>query len=316
MNKQSPHSTTNIVAPISLVSWVLIFAIPGFWSVNYLVGRTAPAWIAPHALAFSRWALAAALLAVFAWPELRAKRHLVWADRWHFLALGMLGMWICGAWMYVASRTSLTNNIALIYAVSPVFIVLGSALFLKEQLRASQWFGMVLALAGLIHVVIRGDWLHILQTQFVAGDWWILACAVAWAIYSVLLKKWPSPFSPLARLVLIAAAGALFMLLLTVIEAASHLPLTQTTWGWQTAALIAAAAVFPGAGAYLAYAMLQKQIGASRTALVLYLGPLYAAALAWFVLGEPLHFYHAVGALIIFPGIFLASRASQLKNKV
>ena len=39
---------------------------------------------------------------------------------------------------------------------------------------------------------------------------------------------------------------------------------------------------------------------------IIYLGPLYAAALAWFVLGEPLHAYHAVGALIILPGIFLA----------
>jgi drug/metabolite transporter (DMT)-like permease len=315
MNKPSPQAVTHIVssavAPIPWVSWVLIFAIPGFWSINYLVGRIAPAWIAPHALAFSRWALAAALLAVFAWPELRAKRHLMWAERWHFLVLGMLGMWVCGAWMYVASRTSPTNNIALIYAVSPVFIVLGAALFLKEHLSKSQWFGVVLALTGLIHVVIRGEWEHILQTEFVAGDWWILACAIAWAVYSLLLKKWPSQFSPLARLVLIAAAGSFFMLPLTLLEAASNLPLTQTIWGWQTVVLIAAAAIFPGAGAYLAYAMLQKQIGAGRTALVLYLGPLYAAALAWFVLGEPLHFYHAVGAAIILPSLFLASRTNK-----
>jgi drug/metabolite transporter (DMT)-like permease len=97
-------------------------------------------------------------------------------------------------------------------------------------------------------------------------------------------------------------------------EAASNLPLTQTTWGWQTAVLIVAAAVFPGAGAYWAYSTLQKNIGAARTALVLYLGPLYAAALAWFVLGEPLHAYHAVGALIILPGIFLASQAKPALN--
>jgi drug/metabolite transporter (DMT)-like permease len=42
---------------------------------------------------------------------------------------------------------------------------------------------------------------------------------------------------------------------------------------------------------------------------VLYLGPLYAATLAWFALGEPLHLYHAVGALIILPGIYLASQS-------
>jgi drug/metabolite transporter (DMT)-like permease len=295
--------------PYSLLSWLLIFSIPAFWSVNYLVARRAPALISPHALAFARWAIAALLLSVFAWPELKIKRHLIWAERWHALALGMLGMWICGAWVYIAARTTAANNIALIYALSPMFIALGAALFLKEHLRKRQWVGVVLALVGLVHVVIQGRWNAIASTEFFAGDLWVLGCAIAWALYSVLLKRWPSSFSPLARLVLIASAGALFTLPLALIEAASGLPFTQTVWSWQTAVLVLAAAIFPSSGAYLAYGVLQKRIGAARTALVLYLGPLYAAALAWFVLGEPLHIYHAVGAAIILPGIFLASQS-------
>jgi drug/metabolite transporter (DMT)-like permease len=308
--KTPPVSGTTSSA-IDPLSWLLIFCIPALWSVNYLVGRSAPNVIAPHTLAFGRWALAALLLAAFAWPELKARRHLIWQDRWHFLTLGLLGMWICGAWLYVGARTSPANNIALIYALSPVFIVLGASVFLHEHLQKRQWLGVVLALVGLVHVVIQGRWGQIAQTQFVVGDLWVLACAVAWAVYSLLLKKWPSPFSPLARLVLIASAGALFMLPLAILEALSGWPQTQTIWGWQTALLIAAAAIFPGAGAYGAYSLLQKRIGASRTALVLYLGPLYAAALAWFVLGEPLHIYHAIGALIILPGIYLASQAKK-----
>ncbi len=315
MSTQNTVTSTTPETPessaISVFSWVLIFALPAFWGVNYLVGRAAPSLIAPHALAFSRWALAALILACYAAPEIKAKRHLIWPDRWHFLTLGLLGMWICGAWLYVGARTSPANNIALIYALSPVFIVLGASVFLHEHLQKRQWLGVGLALLGLVHVVIQGRWDAITQTQFVLGDLWVLACAVAWAVYSLLLKKWPSSFSPLARLVLIAAAGALFMLPLAIVEAWSGLPHTQTIWNWQTVLLIAAAAIFPGAGAYGAYASLQKRIGAARTALVLYLGPLYAAALAWFVLGEPLHIYHAVGALIILPGIYLASQSKQ-----
>jgi drug/metabolite transporter (DMT)-like permease len=296
---------------ISPLSWLLIFLIPIFWSVNYLVGRAAPALIAPHALAFTRWILAAMILGVFAWRELVQKRHLIWQERWHFLTFGMLGMWICGAWLYIAARTTSATNIALIYALSPVFIVLGAALVLHEPMRKRQWLGVLLAMLGLVHVVIQGAWPAIAQTQFVAGDWWVLACAVAWAIYSLLLKRWPSPFSPLARLVLIAVAGSIFMLPLAVIEAWSGLPYTQTVWGWQTTGLIVSAAIFPGAAAYFCYALLQKRIGAARTAVVLYLGPLYAAATAWFALGEPLHVYHAIGAAIILPGIYLAAQTKQ-----
>lgn len=307
----TPPQNPPTSSAIDALSWALIFSIPALWGVNYLVGRAAPHLIAPHALAFSRWLLAAMILACYAAPELKAKRHLIWPDRWHFLALGLLGMWICGAWLYVGARTSPANNIALIYALSPVFIVMGSSIFLHEHLQKRQWLGVGLALLGLVHVVIQGRWDAIAQTQFVVGDLWVLTCAIAWAVYALLLKKWPSPFSPLARLVLIATAGALFMSPLVVLEAWSGWANTQTIWGWQTALLIAAVAIFPGAGAYGAYSTLQKRIGASRTALVLYLGPLYAGALAWFVLGEPLHIYHAVGALIILPGIFLASQAKQ-----
>ena len=224
----------------------------------------------------------------------------------------MLGMWICGAWVYIGARTTSANNIALIYALSPVFIALAAALFLKEHLRKRQWLGVVLALLGLVHVVIQGHWDTIVNTEFVAGDGWILGCAIAWAVYSILLKRWPSPFSPLARLVLIAAAGAVFTLPLALLEAASGMAYSQTVWGWTTMLIVLAAAVFPSSGAYLAYSMLQKRIGAARTALVLYLGPLYAATLAWFALGEPLHIYHAIGAAIILPGIYLAS---QTKNQ-
>jgi drug/metabolite transporter (DMT)-like permease len=73
--------------------------------------------------------------------------------------------------------------------------------------------------------------------------------------------------------------------------------------------LVLAAAVVPGAAAYLAYATLQKTLGAARTGLTLYMGPLYAAVAAYVVLGESIEGYHAMGAAIILPGIYLASRA-------
>lgn len=301
-------STTSATA-ITPFSWFLIFAIPAFWAVNYLVGRSAPHLIGPHTLACARWFLSALILGFFARKELYEKRHLIHKERWHFVVFGSLGMWICGAWLYLGARTSPTNNIALIYALSPVFIVLGAAFFLHEHLRKRQWLGVSLALLGLVHVVIQGRWAAFASTQFVVGDLWVLGCAVAWAIYSLLLKKWQSAFSPLARLVLIAFAGAAVMLPLVAWELMSGLPLFQTTWTGMTFILIVAAAVFPGACAYLGYSTLQKNIGAARTAMVLYLGPLYAATLAWFALGEPLHLYHAVGALIILPGIYLASQS-------
>ena len=291
----------------------LLFITPALWSVNYVVGRSAPGVVAPHMLALLRWALAGLLLAPFAWGELSAKRALIARNAWHYLVFGALGMWICGAWVYIGARSTVATNIALIYALSPVFIALISALWLREHLGRLQWLGIALAFVGLVHVVIKGQWGQLSQVQFVAGDAWILGCTVAWTLYAILLKRWPSDFSAVARLVLIIAGGVALLLPLALLEAGSGWPLTQTRWGWATLGLVSAAAVFPAAGAYLAYATLQKELGAARASLTLYLGPLYAAIAAWATLGEPIASHHVVGAAVILPAIYLASRSVPVR---
>ena len=293
----------------------LLFITPALWSVNYLVGRMAPGTIAPHMLALLRWSLAVLILLPFAWQELLAKRTSVFKNAWHYLVFGALGMLICGAWVYIGARSTGATNIALIYALSPVFIALVSSLWLRERLGWLQWLGITLAFVGLVHVVIKGQWSSLAQVKLVAGDLWILGATVSWTMYSIFLKRWPTDFSPIARLVLIITGGVLLLLPLTALEALSGLPMTQTVWGWKTAALVVAAGIIPGAGAYLAYATLQKALGAARAGLTLYLSPLYAAVVAAIFLGEAIKSYHVLGALVILPGIYLASRAINPQNK-
>jgi drug/metabolite transporter (DMT)-like permease len=290
---------------------VLLLLAPALWSVNYVVARLAPGEIAPHMLALCRWALAALVLGFFAFAEIQDKRHLILKKAWQYLVLGALGMWVCGAWVYIGARSTSATNIALIYSLSPAFIVLCASAWLHEKLQKVQWLGIGLAFGGLLHVVIKGQWADLLAVRFVAGDAWILACAFSWAAYALLMKKWPTDFSPLARLVLTAIGGCVVLVPFTVIEAFSGLPLTQTHWGWKSFALIAASGLLPGALAYWAYSAAQKALGAARTAMALYMGPLYGALLGWAVLGERIMLFHAVGAALILPGLYLASMSEK-----
>jgi len=88
-------------------------------------------------------------------------------------------------------------------------------------------------------------------------------------------------------------------------EAVAWLP---SEWSWRSVALVAAAALLPGAGAYGAYSFMQRELGAARVGLVMYLGPLYSAVLAWAVLGEQIEVFHLVGGALILPGIYLGTR--------
>jgi drug/metabolite transporter (DMT)-like permease len=56
-----------------------------------------------------------------------------------------------------------------------------------------------------------------------------------------------------------------------------------------------------------------KQLGASRAGLVLYLGPVYATLVAWWLLGEVPQWFHIAGAALVLPSIYLASSVPNNK---
>jgi len=285
-----------------------IWLIPLLWAVNYFVARRAPGVVEPYTLACMRWGVAGLLLSLHARAELRREWRAIAAVWYQYLALGFCGMVVCGAWVYLGAQSTTAVNISLIYSASPVLIALASVLWLQERMRAPQVLGVALALTGVLHVIVKGQWGALGQVHFVAGDGWILAAMVSWALYALLQKMWPSSMSPTARLAA-TCWGAMPMLL-----AGTAWELAQSATppvGLQAWALGLTVALFPGVGAYWIYGWAQRILGASKVAVTLYLGPLYGALLAWLVLGEQLGWHHLVAALLILPGVFLVSSSPR-----
>lgn len=282
----------------------VIWWIPLLWSVNYLVARRAPGVIEPYTLACIRWGLAGLLLTIHARAELRREWRQI-AAVWHqYAALGFCGMVVCGAWVYIGAQSTGAVNIALIYSASPVLIAIGSVLWLHERMRWWQVLGVVLALSGVLHVIVKGEWAALGQVRFVAGDLWIVAAMVAWALYALLQKIWPSSMGPTARLAAICWGAMPVLLAGTAWEMAQPATPDLTLDAW---VLGVSAALVPGIMAYWIYGWAQKVLGASKVAVTLYLGPLYGALVAWLFLGESLGWHHLVAASLILPGVYLVS---------
>ena len=284
---------------------MLLWIAPALWTVNYLVARTAPGIVQPHVLALGRWALAGSILVVIAGHELVRHRQHLWRAGWQYLTLGALGMLVCGAWVYQGAQTTSAMNIALIYAASPVLIAVGAVFWLGERFSWRQALGVLIAMTGVCHVVVKGQWLKLSQVEWVPGDAWIVSAMVSWAAYALLQKKWSSPLGSTARLAAICMGGVASLLPFALWEWVQP---DRPAWSLAATALVLVAGIIPGLGAYWAYGFAQKVLGASRVAASLYLGPLYGGLTAWGVLGEPLGWQHLAGAGLILPGIWLASR--------
>ena len=284
--------------------WALIvcWLTPVLWTVNLVVARTAPGVVSPHVLAFGRWSLAGLILLAVSGRELWQQRQWLRQHAWRYLVLGACGMWVCGAWVYQAGYTTSGMNISLIYASAPVLIAIGAVGWLGERFSPRQVLGVAVSLMGVVHVVVRGQWAHLSRVELVPGDLWIVAAAIAWSAYALLQKRWPTRLSSTAQLAAICLGGVAVLLPFTLWELAQA---DTPALGAKAWLLIVVAALLPGVGAYWIYGWTQKILGASRVAVTLYLGPLYAALVTWLFLGEPLGWHHLAGGILILSGVGL-----------
>lgn len=293
-----------------VLAYVLLVATALMFAANMLVARAMAHELPPAAMAFWRWAGALLLLMPFCAATLWRHRAAALAEWRDALLLGVMGMGFCGAVVYLGAATTSATNIGLIYAASPVLIIVFARLFYGETMTPRQLLGVVLSLLGVLVVIARGSLETFLAVQFTIGDLLVFSAATAWAIYSVILKHRPSALPPTARLAAITLGGLASLLPFVIGESIFYkaYPLT-----WESVGVGAFLAVVPGFGAYQAYGYVQRHLGAGPTGLIMYMSPLFTGLLGFLLLGEELHLYHLVGVLLVLPGIFLATRAGLPK---
>jgi drug/metabolite transporter (DMT)-like permease len=156
-----------------------------------------------------------------------------------------------------------------------------------------------------LFVITKGDLANLRAVRFAVGDLWIVAAALSWVAYTVLLQRWPSALGPTPRLAAITFGGVLVLLPFTALETLLQ---PGPPIGTKALLLMVLAGLLPGFISYQAYAYMLRELGAARSSLVMYLAPVYAAFIAWALLGEAPKAYHAVGAALILPAIYLATR--------
>ena len=297
MGDRSPHR----------LAYVLLLFAPLLMSSNMLAARWVEGSVPPVALAFGRWFLTLMFLLPFTARALWRCRAVV-VREWHtLLALGALGMGVCGPPVYLAGVTTTATNIGLIYSTTPILIVVFGRIFWGERVSVRQAAGIALCLGGVLAIVTRGDPATLATLSFTAGDLWTVLATLGWALYSVLLKHRPSSLDLTVRFTAITLGGVLVLVPFLGIEAALG---EWALFDARTVGIWVFLALVPGIGAYLLYGKLVAMVGPSRTGLLMYLVPVYIAGLAWLLLGEQPRPYHLAGLALILPGIYLGTAAT------
>ena len=217
-------------------------------------------------------------------------------------------MGVCGAVVYLALAWTSATNAVLIYTTSPVFILLIERLR-GVPLAPRKLVGCLVALAGVATIVFRGEPARLLGLDFNTGDALILACAIAWAGYSILFRdERVSGFGAAALFGLVAGAGALLLLPFAAAEWWAGAPMPTTPRAWTG---IAGIVVFSSLIAFGGYQFGLRRFGAAVTGVFMYLLPIYGVLLAVLFLGERVEPFHGAGVVLILSGVVVATWVRQ-----
>jgi len=271
-------------------------------AANPVLGRAAAHVVPPVGLTFWRWAIAFLIILPFAAPGLLTHARRLIADWRRFLLLGVLGQGISGAVVYYGLQRTGATNASLIYATSPVMVLAIAAVWLGEPIRLRQTLGILVAMAGVMMVLTRGDLDALLHLSL--GDLLVLAGAVSWSVFTILLRQSRNPLPVMTSFAANALAGVLVLAPFYVWETLAVRPVPVTV---ATMLSIGGIALFASVLAFLAYQKTIGLMGAAQASTALYLSPLWAAVGSWALLGEGLEPFHLAGAALVLPGVALAT---------
>jgi drug/metabolite transporter (DMT)-like permease len=294
---------------ISPFTALLLTVPPLLWAGNAIVGRLVNPMVPPVTLNFLRWAIAFLILLPLGRAIFRRGSGL-WTHWRRFTLLGLLGIGVYNALQYLALESSTPINVTLVAASMPVWMLLIGWWFFDAGISRKQIAGALLSMGGVVLVLCRGDWRHLLELHLVPGDILMVLAAIAWSLYSWLLTQPRDPPAIRADWAGFLLAQITYGLLWSGAFAAGEWALRSPhmVWNWQVAAALLFVAVGPGIIAFRCWGIGVQRAGPNIAAFFSNLTPLFAALMSSAFLGELPHLYHVAAFALIVGGIVISSR--------
>lgn len=255
----------------------------------------------PLALAFWRCAGGAVALAPFA---VRARRRgagrLDGVQRLRLAGSGILLALHFGLWITSLSYTTVASSATLV-ATSPLFVGIGSALFLAEPPTRRTWTGMALAMTGAVGVGVVDLSASDLGRPGLLGDVMAVGGAVMMAGYLLIGR---AARRQLALPVYAAGAYGIAAVVLLAGALAARVPLG----GYDAATWLAVAALVAGPQllGHTVFNWLLSRVAATVVAICVLAEPVGATVLAWVVLAELPDPWFWAAAPFVLAGVWLA----------
>lgn len=286
----------------SLMGLFAGLAAAAIWGGMYVVSKVVLEVIPPFSLLTIRLIMGAAFLGVFAYFR-REKPVFTRAHFWNSVWVGVVGYGISLGFQFVGTKLSTASNGALVTSATPAFVLLFAPFILKEGITFRKFISLSLATFGVLAVIDprAAD----LSSELFLGNLSLLAAALTWALYSVLVRKTSQTADLLTSSAVMLVGGIPTSIAFAMWEFHT-LGIGQITPGILGGILFLG--IISTAAAMFLWNYAFAQLPAAIASLTFFAQPVVGSLLGWLFLGETITPLFLAGGVLIGVGIFIAAR--------
>ena len=277
-------------------------AAASIWGGMYVVSKIVLEVIPPFALLTTRYVLGALTLGIVIYFR-KNKIPITKEFFWKSALVGFVGYGISLGFQFVGTKLSTASNGSLVTSATPAFVLLFAPFLLGERTTTRRIIALAVSTLGVI-AVIDPRTAELSPTLF-WGNMNLLAAALTWALYSVLVRK-------------VSQSGNL--LTSSAIMLLGGLPTSMLIGGWEirtqgmgeiTIGIIGGIlflGIISTAIAMFLWNYAFAELPAAVASLTFFAQPVVGTLLGWFFLSEKITPLFIGGGVLIGVGILISTR--------
>jgi drug/metabolite transporter (DMT)-like permease len=292
-----------------LVHMKLIFVVI-VWGIGWPAGRVIAQDIAPFAASWIRYVVAVALFVIYL--KLSSQWMIPTRGEWKRIAwIGFFATCLYQAFFMVGMKYTAAGDASLMITFNPFFTAVLAIFFLNEAMHWRLGAGIALGLAGVTVLFLYSPNVDIPFYERALGDALIAGAAFAWACNSIQMKiamTQPAEdsdrcLSPLQLTVWSSVIGLVMLTPIAAVETAVMGIPEPSFDGWVAILFLA---IFSTVVSYVWFADGILTIGAGKSALYVYLVPIFGIYSGYLLLDEKLGASLLIAFVLIVGGVALA----------
>ena len=285
---------------------IKLLVVAVIWGLGWVAGRVAADEIPPFTAGWMRYILAVACFLLF----LKVTKQWVTPSKqqWKIItAIGFLSTFLYQAFFMYGMKWTAAGDASLMITFNPLFTAILAVPFLNEKFDIRLGTGLFLAVCGVAIIAWFSPNDDLPVNERLLGDALIGMSALSWACTTILMKKamtGENALSPLHLTVWSSAAGLLIQTPAVICEfyhVGFLVVASVDAWAW-----LAFLAIFSTVLSYVWFAEGIRIIGAGRSAMYVYLVPIFGILSGWLLLDEKLGLSLVASFILIVGGVYLA----------